>query len=170
MIDPGTIIEAIGVRDGDQFNEVLVPFLALRKHEEMVIPSHAVPEGMPPGINVEFAPNDGLDSHLAAGFVEFDRPVKGTVIGERHGGTPPEGCPPGEVPTPDCPVQEAVFTMHVEMNKGSFHCSAASPSVSSDSSAISSLSTSRSALKVFCISKRPSCLSSSILAPPGSLL
>jgi hypothetical protein len=80
-------------------------------------PLHTLLDEARAGRNVDLAPNDGLDASPTAHLIELDRTVKHTVIGERHGIMPAFLDTVGEITKAACAVQQAVFTVQMQMNE-----------------------------------------------------
>ena len=72
----------------------------------------------PPGSYVDLAADDGLYSRLQGGLVEGHRPVHDPVVRDGHGLLPQLLHPPDQRGDAAGAVQEAEFTVNVQMYKG----------------------------------------------------
>jgi len=122
MVYPRFSVKSVGIGYGRKLHQVVVPFVVFRKEDEMVVPVSLVPGGVPLGIHVDLAADDWLDACGQAFIVKFHGAVHGAVVGHGDGGHSVLHGPGGELVAPYGPVEEAVFSMDVKMNKLSGHC------------------------------------------------
>ena len=120
-VDAGTGVEAFGVGQGRELDEVAVAGGILGKQDKMVVrlaSGFSLPGAATAGSNVGLHAYDGLDPRRAGFFLEFPGSVHVSMIcnGKRRlfeflGS-------PDQVIDAICAIQQGVFRMAMEMNEG----------------------------------------------------
>ncbi len=120
LVDPGAVVEALGVGEGHQLHEVVVP-LVVRREQGQVVVGLGDPRGAPVEAaadrDVDLAAQDRLDPLLPAGVVEGHRPEHVAVVGD---GQPLHPEAPGlldQLVDVARPVEEAVFGVQVQVDE-----------------------------------------------------
>ena len=80
MVDTGFVVKTIRVGNGDEFDQVVVPFIRLRQKDQMIL-GFAVPAGMASGIHIYLATENRLYSRLIAFIKKFNTAKHNPVIG-----------------------------------------------------------------------------------------
>ena len=118
LVDAGLIVETLHVGDGVDLREVEVALLVLGKQHEVVVGHAGVAAGAVGfGVDVDLAPDDGLDSLGFAGLVEIDCAVHDAVVGHGDGVHAQFFGAQDERLDVAGPVEQAVLGMEVEMNE-----------------------------------------------------
>ncbi|MPM53878.1 hypothetical protein SDC9_100648 [bioreactor metagenome] len=119
-IDPGLAVKAFGKATAYQRAEIAVTRLIFAEEDE--VPCLGVqlvdPVKPGPGCHVDLAADDGLDPPGLAGLVKIDHPVHHPVVGDGDGGLPQLLGTLHQSAYPAGAVQQAVFRVHMEMDKG----------------------------------------------------
>jgi hypothetical protein len=103
----------------DKPTKVLVSFPVFRQEDEMEQPTLVGRGFIKPtsGGKVDFTPNDWLDPGLVSLFIEFDRAVHGTVIGDGNRHHLVGSNPFKKGINADCPVKEAILGVDMEVDE-----------------------------------------------------
>ena len=122
LVDARLVVEPLGLGNGGQFHQVLVAGPVHGQQDDMEVVARG-PVLQEPALlgDVELAAHQGPDAGLFRLFVEFQGPVHGAVIGDRHGLHVVFPGAVDEIGQPDGTVQHGVLGMDVEMDKWSRH-------------------------------------------------
>ena len=128
VVDARLIVKPVGVGDGDDLHQVVIPLLRLGEEEQVVVLAFLFSGAVAVRVNVGLAPQDGLHALGAAVLVELHNAVHDPVIGHGHRLVARLLLAParhlfGQVLGADGAVQQAVLRVDVQMNKGSRHLS-----------------------------------------------
>ena len=122
-VHPGLAVKALGEPPADHGGEVAVARLVPAQQDQVVglVVLVVVPVEPGPGGDIDLAADDGLDPGGLGGLVEVHRAVHDPVVGDGHGGLAQVLHPLHQVGDAAGPVQEAVFRVYVEVDKGHLH-------------------------------------------------
>ena len=116
-----TTVKSLCKSKGNQGHKVAVSLHVLTEQHQVIVRALArlksalVKAGG--GGNVDLAPDDGLDARLAAGLIEGDSTVENAMVGQRHGVMPAGLDPRGQIGDAAGTVEQAVFTVQMQMDK-----------------------------------------------------
>ena len=118
-------VKALGKAERHQRDKVAIPLHALAKQDKMGICALPVATGRGglvkagTGGEIHLTADDGLDALPSAGFPECHCTVKDTVVGQGHGVMPALLGAGGQLRQAAGAVQQAVFTVQVQVDKSS---------------------------------------------------
>ena len=119
QVYPGLAVEALDKGLGNQLAKVFVAGAVFAQQHQVVGVvidlMHPVGE-LAPG-QIHLAADDGLDARGLGGFVKIDTAVHNAVVGYGDGGLPQLLHPVHHAADAAGSVQEAVFTMDMQVNK-----------------------------------------------------
>ena len=118
-VDARLDVEALGEAHGDEIAEVAVARLVLAQQDEVgvAVVDAVLAVGQRAGRDIDLAAGYGLDAGLAAGAVEVDRAVHDAVVGDGQRVEAQSLGALGEGVYPALAVEQAVFRMHMQVNK-----------------------------------------------------
>ena len=128
-------IKALHKTGRDHFDQVLIAGLVFAQQDQMVVAVYSIyliKAGA--GGNIDFAPDDGLDTRLFSGFIKLHTAVHHAVVGAGNGGLSALLHPLHQLVDTTGAVQQAVFRMDMQVGKGAgicgrfTHCTASCPS------------------------------------------
>ena len=131
LVDAGLDVKPLGEGGGVQAAQVAVALLIAAQEDQVIHGGvHPVdPVGAAAGGHVHLAADDGLDPLRLTGLVEVHHAVHGPVVGDGHSGLPQLLHPLHQQGDAAGPVQQGVFGVYVQMDKG--HGDASSFSIGS---------------------------------------
>ncbi len=123
-VDAGARVEALGVGQGGELDEIPVPDGVAGQKDQMVVRlgrGGRPPTGAPiPGRHVRLHPDDRLDSRRSRVLLELPGRVEVTVIGDRHRGLLELLGPANQVIDSVGAVEEGELGVAVQVDEG--HC------------------------------------------------
>ena len=124
-VDTGLDVKALGEAAGHQIAQVPIALLVPAQQDQVgvVVVRAVLLLEAAAGRHIDLAPDDGPDALGEAGLVKGHRAVHDPVVGDGEGGLPQGLGLFGDLVDPAGPVQQGVFGMHMEVDKGHFNSS-----------------------------------------------